>query len=67
MELRVERILKRDPHRDKKQIMDIMERQMPEEEKLKAADFVIYNDEHSLLTTQVLKVHQEILALSERH
>lgn len=56
--LRMERVLKRDSHRTKQQVQDIMENQMRDEEKLKLADFRIVNDESSLVIPQVLKLHQ---------
>src|SRR6478609_210326 len=31
LELRINRVLKRDPHRDRQQVLDIIQRQMPEE------------------------------------
>jgi dephospho-CoA kinase len=56
--LRVQRVLKRDPHRTADQVMAIIKNQMPEEEKLERADFTILNDESTLLIPQVLSLHQ---------
>lgn len=56
--LRVQRVLKRDPHRTADQVMAIIKNQMPEEEKLKRADFTILNDETTLLIPQVLSLHK---------
>ena len=56
-ELRIGRVLKRDSHRTRQQVMDIIHNQWSEEERLKLADFVIVNDESSLVTPQVLKLH----------
>ena len=61
-ELRIKRILKRDPFRTKDEIMAIMDKQMPEGEKIKMANFVINNDEQNFLTPQVLNIHQQILS-----
>jgi dephospho-CoA kinase len=58
VELRIERVLKRDPHRTVEQIKGIVEKQMPEGEKLKRADFIIVNDESQPVIPQVLKLHR---------
>jgi dephospho-CoA kinase len=58
VELRIERVLKRDPHRTVEQIKGIVEKQMPEGEKLKRADFIIVNDETQPVIPQVLKLHR---------
>ncbi len=56
-ELRVARVLKRDPHRSTEQIWAIVGKQMKDEEKVRRADFVVVNDETQLLIPQVLKLH----------
>jgi len=63
-ELRITRVQKRDPHRDIQKIKDIIRNQMPEEEKLKRADFIVTNDESELVIPQVLALHQKFLKLS---
>jgi dephospho-CoA kinase len=55
--IRVKRVLKRDRHRTEAQIKSIVKNQMPEEEKLKKADFIVRNDETVLLIPQVLELH----------
>jgi dephospho-CoA kinase len=55
--LRIKRVLARDAHRTVEQIKAIVEKQMPEDEKLKRADHVIVNDETELIVPQVLKLH----------
>ncbi len=60
--LRIQRVVKRDPYRNEDQIRAIIKNQMPEEEKLKRADFVIRNDETALLIPQVLKLHQHFIS-----
>jgi dephospho-CoA kinase len=64
-ELRIDRVLKRDPHRSREQVQAIIDNQMPEEEKLKRADYVIRNDETTLLIPQVLKLHHNFNVLRE--
>lgn len=56
-DLRIKRVLKRDRHRSEAQVKSIVENQMPEEEKMKRADFIVNNDETVLLIPQVLEVH----------
>lgn len=61
-DLRVQRVTKRDPHRTVEQILAIVEKQLPDEEKVKRADYIIVNDETSLVIPQVLALHQKFSA-----
>jgi len=56
--LRRDRVLKRDPHRSVEQFSEIVEKQLPEEEKLKRADYLIVNDDTSMVIPQVLELHE---------
>jgi dephospho-CoA kinase len=60
-DLRIQRVLKRDPQRTERQVRDIIKNQMAEEEKVKRADFLIVNDERGMIIPQVLKIHNDIL------
>lgn len=60
-ELRLQRIRTRDPQRSEAEIRGIIAKQMPEEEKLKFADFIIYNDEKHSLIEQVWALHKNFL------
>jgi dephospho-CoA kinase len=60
--LRIKRIQARDPQRSQAEIKAIISKQIPEEEKLKLADFVIYNDEEHPLIPQVLALHQQFIS-----
>lgn len=60
--LRVMRVLIRDPHRSAEQTKEIIRNQMEEEEKNKRADYVIVNDETTLLIPQVLNLHLQFIA-----
>ncbi len=60
-QLRIRRVMKRDPHRSEDQIKVIIGHQMPQEEKMKRADFTIVNDERTLLIPQVLELHTRFL------
>lgn len=63
-ELRIQRVMERD-HVSAEEVRARMNKQMPEEEKVKRSDFVIYNDgEHSLIR-QVLDIHRALLAIIE--
>jgi dephospho-CoA kinase len=61
--LRVQRVIKRDHHRTADQILAIIKNQMPEEVKLKRADFMIQNDETILLIPQVIALHQHFISM----
>ena len=58
-EMRVKRVLKRDPQRTNADVHKIIGNQMTEEEKLKRADIVIRNNETELVVPQVLKLHDQ--------
>ncbi len=55
--LRIQRVLRRDRHRTEAQVKSIVENQMPDEEKMRRADFIVRNDETVLLIPQVLELH----------
>ena len=63
-DLRMKRVLSRDPHRTAKDIQSIFRNQMPEEEKLKRADFVIINDESQLVIPQILRLHEQFVKVN---
>ena len=56
-EMRIKRVLSRDKHRSVEQIKRIVEKQMPEDEKLKRADYIVVNDETKPVIPQVLELH----------
>jgi dephospho-CoA kinase len=55
--LRLKRVLNRDAHRTVEQFGEIVEKQMSEAEKLKRADYIIVNDDTTMVIPQVLKLH----------
>ena len=59
-DLRIKRLLKRDAHRDKSEIEKVISNQKTEKEFLEIADFVINNDENSLLIPQVLEINKKL-------
>jgi len=58
--LRIERIKARDFFRTEEEIKAIIVNQLPEDEKLNVADFIIYNNEKQLLIPQVLEIDKKI-------
>jgi dephospho-CoA kinase len=61
--VRRDRVLKRDPHRTVEQFKEIVEKQLPEEEKMKRGDYIIVNDDITLVIPQVLSLHEEFQTL----
>lgn len=61
--LRLQRVKKRDGSSEE-EIAERMKRQMNEEEKMKRCDFVLQNDEESLLIPQVIQLYENLVALS---
>jgi dephospho-CoA kinase len=58
-DVRIRRVLERDPHRTENDVKKIIKSQMPESDKVKLANFVINNDESELVIPQVLKLHHQ--------
>ncbi|MBS1975784.1 MAG: dephospho-CoA kinase [Bacteroidetes bacterium] len=58
-ELRIRRVLARDSHRTLEDVRAILKNQWPQEEKIRKADFVIYNDETQMILPQVLQLHSQ--------
>lgn len=63
-QLRIARIRARDPFRTEQEIRDIIARQMPQQEKVSKAKFVIRNDEQELMIPQVIQIHHQLRQLS---
>ena len=59
-ELRIDRVMKRDGL-PAEAIRDRIARQMPEEEKVARADYVIHNDGEQSLIKQVLAIHRQLI------
>lgn len=60
-ELRITRAMERN-NIPREKVLDIMSRQMDEEEKMKRCDYVITNDGVSPILPQVLRLHEQLLA-----
>lgn len=63
LSLRIERTMKR-TNITYSQVMDRINLQMNEEEKLRLCDYVIFNNEQQMLIPQVLQLHEKLLELS---
>jgi dephospho-CoA kinase len=59
IETRIERVMKRD-HVSREAVEIRIKNQMPEEEKIKMANFIINNDGNENLIKQVISVHQKL-------
>ena len=60
--IRQRRVLLRDAHRSVEQFKQIVENQLPEERKLEQADYIIVNDDATLVIPQVLRLHEQFRA-----
>lgn len=58
-EVRMARVLARDAHRTAADVARIIGQQLPEDERLTRADYVVYNDDSQLVIPQVLALHQQ--------
>jgi dephospho-CoA kinase len=62
LKTRITRVMMRDRHRTEKQIHEIIDKQLSDEEKNPKSDFVIKNADNKLLIPQVLELHRKLLA-----
>lgn len=60
LRVRMARVLLRDPQRTEEQVNQIIDQQLPDEEKNMRADFSIKNTDNKLLIPQVLEVHAQL-------
>jgi len=60
LQLRIERTMKRDDSSEQ-EVLKKISNQMPEEEKLMLADYVIFNDGSTSLIEQVMDLHYELI------
>lgn len=60
-ELRIARVLQRDPHRSLEQVKDIIARQLSDPERITKSQSVLYNDEKQSLVAQVIALHRSLL------
>jgi len=62
--MRIERVMQRD-NSSQQMVESRMDKQMDESLKMKLCDFVLHNNGQQLLTTQVLNVYHQLLALEK--
>ncbi|WP_313191666.1 dephospho-CoA kinase [Sphingobacterium sp.] len=60
LELRIERVMQRDKV-DREEVLRRINKQMPEEEKEKLSDCIVYNDDQHSLIEQVMELHQKFI------
>ena len=60
LEQRIARVLKRDAFRSREELMNIIATQLPDEEKIKQAGFVIRNNEEDALLPQINDVFEKL-------
>ena len=64
LRVRMARVLLRDSHRTEEQVNQIINQQLPDEEKNELADFCIKNTDNKLLLPQVVEVHAQLLSFA---
>ena len=62
--VRIDRVCKRDQV-TREQVIQRMNNQLPDEEKVKRSDFVVYNNEDQSLLEQTLKLHSLLISRSK--
>jgi dephospho-CoA kinase len=58
-ELRIKRVLQRDPQRTEASVKSIIEKQWPDKEKVERADYIIVNDDKNMIIPQIIKLHKQ--------
>ena len=61
-ELRIQRVMERD-NVSREQVETRIERQMPQDEKIAKADFLIHNNGDELMLEQILELHNKFISL----
>ena len=64
-QIRIQRVMRRD-NISREEVLNRMSKQIDEFLKMKLCDFVITNDEKLLLIPQVIKVHEQLLAINNK-
>lgn len=60
-EVRISRVLRRDPFRKEEEIKQIISKQMNDQEKRDLADITIYNDDKHMVLPVVLNIHVKLI------
>ena len=65
-DIRIKRVLTRDPHRTEKSIKEIIEKQMSDEDKRLKADFIINNNDVDSVIRQTMEIYRKLTYSSQR-
>ncbi|PIQ20917.1 MAG: dephospho-CoA kinase [Cytophagales bacterium CG18_big_fil_WC_8_21_14_2_50_42_9] len=65
LDVRVVRVLQRDPHRQAADVHAIIEKQLPEAVRQQRADFILDNNDHQLIIPQILALHKKLVSLGK--
>lgn len=65
LDMRIERVMKRNKM-TREEVMERVNRQWPEEQKLRLADSIIYNDHSQSVIKQVLRIHEDLIRQSAK-
>jgi dephospho-CoA kinase len=63
LDLRIKRVLSRDPQRTEAEVRGIIDKQIPEKEKINRADFVVMNDDQQMVIPQVVELHKKFIII----
>src|SRR5690606_6970756 len=61
LKVRISSIFMRDPQRTLEQVNGIIDKQLPDEDKNRLADFVIKNADNKMIIPQLLEIHEKLL------
>lgn len=64
-ELRIQRVMQRDAV-EREEVLKRMDQQLPEEEKMKLSDDIIFNNSKDLILPQVLDLHDKFISLQNQ-
>ena len=64
LDVRLKRVIQRDNLTDA-EVLRREEKQMPQQEKMAKADFVIYNEPQTMVIPQVLEIHRQLLQIGK--
>jgi dephospho-CoA kinase len=64
VEERIERVVRRN-NLTREEVISRINNQMDDEDKIRLSDYVIYNSEHEMIIPSILKIHEEIMALTK--
>ncbi len=63
--LRITRVMQRDPQRNNRQIQEILASQLTDSQRNEKSDFIVQNDQEHMVIPQVLDLHQKFIGLAD--